>query len=111
MTSNLLAFNIGDALFSLQPGAKKLTNNTGSLISSVLPNILVVAGVIFFLLILFGGFGLVIGAGKESSPQAAAKAKDAVTFGVIGFLLVLSAYFILQIVSTLTGVNLINANI
>lgn len=80
----------------------------GELITTLLPNVLVVAGVIFFLLILGGGFALVVGAGGEGNAQSAAKAKAAVTYGVVGFLLVVGAYFILQMVGVLTGVNFIN---
>lgn len=77
------------------------------LVSILLPNILVLAGVIFFLLILGGGFMMISGAGKESSPQDKAKAQGAITYGVIGFLLVISAFFILQIIGVITGVNFI----
>lgn len=81
------------------------------LISTLLPNILVLAGVIFFALILFGGFGMIVGAGKEANPQSAAKSKAAVTYGLVGFLLVISAFFILQIIETITGVDFINPGI
>lgn len=80
----------------------------GQLISIVLPNVLVLAGAIFFILILAGGVGMVAGAGKESSAQDKAKAQGAITYGVIGFLLVISAYFILQIVGKIIGVDFIN---
>ena len=81
------------------------------LISVLLPNVLILAGIIFFALILFGGFGMIVGAGKEANPQAAAKSKAAVTYGLIGFLLVISAFFILQIIGVITGVNFINSGI
>lgn len=77
------------------------------LVSLLLPNVLILAGVIFFLLIIGGGFSLIAGAGKEASAQDKAKAQAAITYGVIGFLLVVSAYFILQIVGVITGINFI----
>lgn len=80
----------------------------GTLISTLLPNILVLAGIIFFALILLGGFGMIVGAGHEANPQSAAKSKAAVTYGLIGFLLVISAFFVLQIINTITGINFIN---
>lgn len=88
--------------------AKTPFNTVGQLISVVLPNVLVIAGVIFFILLLGSGIAMVFSAGGESSPQSAAKAKAAVTYSLIGFLLVISAYFILQIISTITGVNFFN---
>lgn len=105
----LAAFDIPSTFFHNQSGGlQTITTSPAAFISHLLPNILVTAGVIFFLMILFGGFGLIVGAGHESSPQSAAKAKSAVTFAVIGFLLVISAYFILQIISTLTDIPLLN---
>ncbi len=76
------------------------------LISTLLPNILILAGVIFFGLIIGGGFSMISVAGKEASAQG--KAQAAITYGIIGFLLVISAYFILQVVGVVTGINFIN---
>ena len=83
-------------------------NDIGSLVSQIVPNVLVIAGVIFFLLILGGGFAMIQSAGSESNPQQTAKAKAAVTYALIGFLLVVSAYFILQIVNIWVGYNVLN---
>lgn len=82
-----------------------------ALISILLPNVLILAGVIFFGLIIAGGWGYLVGAGGEPSAQDKAKAKAALTYGVVGFLLVISAYFILQIIETVTGVKFIQPNI
>ncbi len=80
----------------------------GQVISLLLPNVMGVAGLLFFLLILGGGFAMIVGAGKDSNPQSAAKAKAAITYGVTGFLLVISAYLILQVVKVITGVDFLN---
>ena len=77
----------------------------GSLISSLLPNTLVFAGAIFFLLMVGAGFMMIHSAGNDANAQDAAKAKNAVTFAVVGFLLVISAYFILQAIIVVTGVD------
>jgi hypothetical protein len=105
MTSSPLAFNIQNAFFNQAPTLRTPAGTPGGLISLILPNIIMVAGVIFFILILFGGFSMIVSAGKQSSPQEAARAKNALTYGVIGFLLVVTAYFILQIISTVFGIN------
>ena len=89
-------------------GSNPKFENIGTLVSSLLPNLLVGAGVIFFFLILGGGFMIIKNAGGDANAQDTAKAKNAVTFAVIGFLLVISAYFILQIVGVITGINFIN---
>ena len=98
-------------IFGVGPGSQYTTANIGQVISTLLPNLFVLAGIIFFGLIVAGGWGYLIGAGGEPSAQDKAKAKAALTYGVIGFLLVISAYFILQIVETVTGVKFIKPNI
>lgn len=80
-------------------------------ISTLLPNAFVLAGIIFFGLIVAGGWSYIIGAGGEPSAQDKAKAKAAITYGIAGFLLVVSAYFILQVIETVTGIKFIQPNI
>ncbi len=107
---------IGESFFNcdvahpLSPACKTAAafSNIGSAISTILPNLLVGAGVIFFLLILGGGFMMIKSAGGDANAQDTAKAKNAVTFALVGFLLVITAYFILQIVGVITGVNFIS---
>jgi len=101
----LLAINIQNTFFNSHPGAKKIAQTPGDLLSSLLPNIMVVAGIILFFLIVFSGFSLVIGAGKDKSPQDAARARNALTYAVAGFLLVITAYFILQIIGATLGID------
>ncbi|MDO8488223.1 MAG: hypothetical protein Q7S31_02815 [bacterium] len=91
----------------IQSTFKSPFTTVGGLISSLLPNIMILAGVTFFGLIVGGGFSLIAGAGKDGSAQDKAKAQAAVTYGVVGLLLVVSAFFILQIVGVVTGINFI----
>ena len=93
------------------PAAPQCDFPPSVLISVLLPNILILAGVIFFFLMLGGGFMMIKSAGGDANAQDTAKAKNAVTFAVIGFLLVISAYFILQIVGTVTGVDFVNPKV
>jgi hypothetical protein len=100
--------NIQNSFFEHHEGANRLAQTPGSLVSGLLPNIMILSGIVFFFLILFGGFKIIMGAGHQSSPQDAAKARAALTYGVVGFLLVISAYFILQIISGITGINFLD---
>lgn len=81
------------------------------LITILVPNVLMLAGVIFFIMILVGGWGVISSAGEEQSAQDKAKAKAALTYGAAGFLLIISAFFILQVVKFITGVDFINSPI
>lgn len=112
MTSSSLAqVTIPNTFFNSQPnvwkGGSGIGSSPGAFISALLPNIIIVAGIIFFFMIVGAGFSLVVGAGAQKSPQEAAKAKAALTWGVIGFLLVVTSYFILQAIQTMLGVTLL----
>ncbi len=101
-----------EIFFYNHPGAGGLAGlDIGTFISTLLPNALVFAGIIFFFLIVGAGFMMIKSAGGQGTPQDAAKAKAAVTYAVLGFLLVVSAFFIMQIISTITGVNFLKSPI
>jgi len=104
----LAQVNIPYMFFSEQPDSQGIGTSPGAFISALLPNIIVVAGTIFFFLIIGAGFSLIIGAGQQKSPQEMAKAKAALTWGVVGFLLVVASYFILQIIQAMLGVDLLS---
>ncbi|MBI2587193.1 hypothetical protein HYW29_00035 [Candidatus Amesbacteria bacterium] len=105
------AVSIPGKFYANQTGGVKNINSVGALVSTLLPNIIIAAGVIFFILMVLGAFGLIVSAGREANPQMTAKAKAAVTSGFVGFLIIVTAYFILQLVQTATGVNLTNPNL
>lgn len=79
----------------------------GILITVLLPNALMIAGIIFFIWIMIVGWGILASGGKEANAQEKAKAQAALTYAVIGFLIVVSSFFILQIIEKVTGVNFI----
>lgn len=79
----------------------------GQLVSIILSNALVVAGVIFLFLLVAGGIGMIAGAGGNN-PEQAAKGRQAATSAVIGFIIIVAAYWITQIIETITGVKILN---
>lgn len=66
------------------------------------------AGLVALLLVIGGGLAMIIGAGN---PQSQEKGRNAVSAGVLGFILVVSAYWIVQILEILFGVDLLNPGI
>ena len=106
----LAQVSLRDEFYSHNPGGFGLVD-IGQLTSSILPNLIIFAGVLFLLLIIYSGYLLIIHGGQYNPPAVVAKAKAMITYALIGFLLVVSAYFILQILGVITGVNFINANI
>jgi hypothetical protein len=106
------SFNIDQQFFNQHANARNFAgNNLGQMASVLLPNFIVLAGMIFFLLIVYGGYILIIYGGQYNAPQRVAQSKNMVTYGLIGLLLVVAAYFILQLITQVTGVNFTNANI
>lgn len=79
----------------------------GHLISAILPNVYILAGIILFILLLFGGFGIIMGAGG-GNPEQANKGKQAVTAALLGFGLIFASYWIIQIIQRLTGISILN---
>lgn len=85
-------------LQSLAPNPNLTT--FGGLASSVVKNAFVLAGVISFLLLIFGGFTVIVAAGDSKKAEAG---KATMTAAVSGLLLVLGSYLIVQTLAVLTG--------
>lgn len=83
--------------------------NLGTLISLILKNSLTVAGILLLFLLLFGGVTYIMSAG-DGDPKKAQQAQTAITDALIGFAVVFLAYFIIQIIQVITGLNILNPN-
>ena len=96
----------------LGPGRTVSTTfpTVGSLISVILKNSLTVIGLIMLILLISGRLMFIIGAGSQDSKKSA-QAKSIITDALIGFAVVFLAYFIIQIVETVTGLNILNPNL
>lgn len=77
----------------------------GSLISVIVKNAFMVAGVIAFVLLVVGGFGIIVGAGGD--PKKLEQGKQAVTAAVIGLIIIVGSFWIIQILEVLTGKTLL----
>lgn len=64
------------------------------------------AGVVLLFFLVAGGIGMIAGAG-QNDPQKVAQGKKAATSALIGFIVVLAAYWIVQLVERITGLTLI----
>ncbi len=72
----------------------------GMVVTAIVKNAFVLAGLISFILLIFGGFNVIVAAGDAKKAQAG---KAAITGAVTGLLLVLGSYLIVQILDVLTG--------
>ncbi len=101
---NKIAVNIGEAYNS--PWGK--SKSFGDLIGLTITGALTIAGVVALFLIIGGGIFVIASAGK-SDPQGAAKGKSAVTMGVVGFIIVMSAYWVIRVIEIISGVKFVTA--
>jgi len=74
----------------------------GSLVTVVVKNAFVLAGIISFILLIVGGLGVIMSAGSGDSKQME-QAKKSVTGAVTGLIIVVTSVLIVQVIATLTG--------
>jgi len=104
-----IAFNIGEALFGEHLGLTT-SMTLGDIISNILPNIYILAGIILFFLLIGGGLMFIISAGREN-PEGAGQGKKAITAALIGFLIIFASYWIIQIIKVITGVDFLSGGL
>jgi hypothetical protein len=81
-----------------------------TLITLLLRNSLVIAGIVLLALLIFGGFTFIMAAGSGDAKKAE-QSKGILTNVLIGFAIVFTAYFIIQIIEVLTGLPILNPNL
>ena len=78
----------------------------GVLVTVIVRNAFVLAGIMSFLLLVFGGFGVIMGAGAGDTKQLE-KGKQTITGAIAGLIIVVTSYWIVQIIEKITGLPLI----
>jgi len=76
----------------------------GDIISSLLPYILVIAGLTLFILLIIGGFGMLTSAG---SPEKMKAAQGKITSAVIGFVIIFVSYWLMRILEIIFGISIL----
>lgn len=94
--------NLGDCLkLSDSTRVSEVYDSPAFLVNLIVENLFVIAGVIFFLLLVVAGFKFITGGQK-----GAEDAKGIIQTALIGFVIMFASYWIVQIVSLLTGVSI-----
>ncbi len=100
-----IAIDFGQ-LYSDLPGFRFTTGASGtplgSIISILLPYLLVLAGLLLLLYLLYGGFAYMTSAGDPKKLEAA---KDKLTGALIGFIIVFVSFWLVQIVGRVFGIE------
>lgn len=78
----------------------------GGFISTILPNVYILAGIILFALLIGGGIMVIVSAGGEN-PEGAGKGKKAITAALMGFLIIFASYWIMEIIKVITGIDIL----
>lgn len=79
----------------------------GELLSVLLPNLYILAGVLLFVLLIFGGLAVISG-GQQGDSRKTGEGATAVTAALIGFLIIFASYWIIQIIETVTGFKILD---
>lgn len=78
----------------------------GDVVTVIVKNAFVIAGVIAFLLLVFGAFTIIMGAGAGDTKQLE-RGRQAIVGAVVGLIIVVGSFWIVQIVDKLTGIPLL----
>ena len=101
-----IAVEIGRSFFGTSGHFLSNIGDVGKLVSIIVSNAIIVAGIIMLFLILLGGISMIGGAGANN-PQKVAQGKQTATIAVIGFIIVFAAYWIIQIIQKITGLQIV----
>lgn len=74
----------------------------GDLIGIIINGGITLGGVIVLFTFIFGGISVIRGAGNND-PKAAAAGRQALTYAVVGFVVVFTAYWVIRILEIVTG--------
>lgn len=104
------AIDIGQEFLLGHGGIKNVFPNLGKLVSIIISNLYVLAGILLLLLLIFGGFGMIMGAGG-GNPEQTAKGGKAVGAALGGFLIIFLSYWIIRIIEVITGLSIFSPGI
>jgi hypothetical protein len=104
---NNQVFNDFNPLFIDEGGRAKSTifSTPAGIINEALKYLFPIAGLILFLMIVWGGFEMLSSAASSKSKDAG---KQRITAAVIGFLLLFASYWIIQIVQVIFRVSIVS---
>lgn len=81
---------------------KFMNKNIGDIVSALMIYLFPFAGLLMLLYLLFGGYKYMLSRGD---PKALAEAKGAITTALIGFVIVFVAFWIVQIIGIILGIE------
>ncbi len=106
-------FNIGNdpwgnprAIGATNPQTPYTTNEgLFGILSVIIKNVFVIAGIILFIFIIVGGLGMIINAGNAEKQK---KSSNVLGSAITGFIIMIVSYWIVKIIELLTGTSSIS---
>ena len=95
-----LALKIGET--EIEDPVSSQFDSLGDLISHLIPYIFVIAGLILLFVIIGAGFTMFTSVGN---PESTKKAQQQLTFGLVGFVVIFLAYWIVQLLGSIFGIS------
>lgn len=84
------------------PNFKFAGGNLGQIVSSTIPYLFGAGGILLLLYLVWGGLGLML---SKGDPKAVQAARDKITGALIGFIIVFTAYWLVQIIASILGLE------
>ena len=103
MSTDMIERVFAESLQDLAPNPE--LTNYGMVVTVIVKNAFVLAGIISFILLIFGGFNVIVAAGDAKKAQ---QGKTAITGAITGLLLVLGSFWIIQIIEVITGKQILS---
>ena len=105
--NKLSVVDIGNQFVGNSSGNLSDPTGVSVYVSNIITGAISVAGIILLFILIGGGIAMIAGAGK-SDPKAVETGKKAATSALIGFIVVFSAYWLVKLIETITGLSLIS---
>ena len=102
---------VNDGSINLVPpgGFANLNSITiGGVVSFLVAMVMIIAGVIFFFMLVIGGIKWIMSGGDKGKTE---EARNQITAALIGLIIVFAAWAIIILIQQIFGVNLLNFNI
>jgi len=77
-------------------------NNIGDVINVVLPFIMSFAAIILFLILIWGGYDVMM---SQGTPEKMKSGRAKITAGIVGFFLLIISYFLAKFLAAIFGVG------
>ncbi|MFC1727723.1 hypothetical protein ACFL0Y_04330 [Patescibacteria group bacterium] len=103
----LALVNIGNEYLVNDSSGVRSLGTLGNLVSTLIANAYILAGIILLFLIVGGGITMIVGAG-QSRPESVGKGQKTITAALIGFLIIFASYWIIQIIEVITGLDILS---